>query len=66
MQAFAIFLMVVAMIMTVGILFAGIFSMTKGGEFNNRWGNKLMRMRVIMQMVAIALFAIAMFMLKKG
>ena len=30
-----------------------------GGEFNRRYGNRLMRYRVIMQAVALLLFAIA-------
>lgn len=39
-------------------LFAGFTSMTRGGEFNARWGNKLMRYRVIMQATTVALFLI--------
>lgn len=37
-------------------LFTGLISMSKGGEFNKRYGNKLMRLRVILQAVTIALF----------
>ena len=40
----------------VGTLFTGLVSMTKGGEFNQRYGNKLMRLRVILQALTIALF----------
>jgi hypothetical protein len=29
--------------------------MLKGGEFNKRWGNKLMRARVILQGLAVLL-----------
>ncbi|PZQ46104.1 MAG: hypothetical protein DI551_05705, partial [Micavibrio aeruginosavorus] len=36
-----------------------LFSMVKGGEFNQKYGNKLMRARVIMQGIALALFALA-------
>ena len=52
--------MIVAMLMTLGVLFTGLFSMARGGEFNRRYGNKLMRWRVICQAIAIGLFAIAM------
>ncbi len=52
-------LVVIAMLITLGVLFAGLFSMARGGEFNAKYGNKLMRWRVIMQGVALALFAIA-------
>jgi hypothetical protein len=53
-------LVVVAMVMTLGVLFAGLFSMARGGEFNRKYGNRLMRWRVIMQGTAILLFALAM------
>jgi hypothetical protein len=52
-------LVVIAMLITLGVLFAGLFSMARGGEFNAKYGNKLMRWRVFMQGVALALFAIA-------
>ena len=32
---------------TLGVLATGIISMFRGGEFNRRYGNKLMRARVI-------------------
>ena len=37
------------------VLFIGIISMLRGGDFNKRWGNKLMRARVILQGLAIVL-----------
>ncbi len=51
--------MLVAMFLTLAVLATGIISMIKGGEFNAKYGNKLMRMRVMMQAIAIALFALA-------
>tara|TARA_B100000686_G_scaffold293233_1_gene322604 strand:- start:19747 stop:19956 length:210 start_codon:yes stop_codon:yes gene_type:complete len=40
------------------VLFIGIFSMLRGGEFNKKWGNKLMRARVILQGIAILLIVL--------
>ncbi len=37
------------------VLFIGIISMLRGGDFNKRWSNKLMRARVILQGLAIVL-----------
>ncbi len=37
----------------------GILSMARGGEFNARYGNLLMRARVITQFVALALLVLA-------
>jgi len=35
------------------VLCVGIFAMMRGGEFNRSWSNKLMRLRVLMQFIAI-------------
>jgi hypothetical protein len=51
--------MLIAMFLTLAVLGTGIVSMIKGGEFNAKYGNKLMKMRVIMQGIALACFALA-------
>lgn len=48
----------VALLVTLGILLVGVFGMARGGEFNKKYGNKLMRMRVIAQFTALALMAL--------
>jgi hypothetical protein len=45
-------------LVTLAILVTGIFSMVRGGEFNRRNSNKLMRARVIAQGVTLALLAL--------
>lgn len=52
--------MVIAMLLALGSLIVGIVSMARGGEFNKKYGNKLMQARVYMQGIALVLFAIAM------
>ncbi|HEX6978612.1 MAG TPA: twin transmembrane helix small protein [Alphaproteobacteria bacterium] len=37
-------------------LFTGVVGMAKGGEFNRRYGNRLMRLRVGLQALTIVLF----------
>ena len=54
-------LMAIAMLATLGALFIGLFSFVKGGAFNKKHGNKLMRIRVYMQGLALVFFAIAIF-----
>lgn len=51
--------MVIAMLATLGALGMGLFAMTRGGEFNQKYGNKLMQARVILQATALVLFALA-------
>ncbi len=52
-------LIVLAMLMTFGILAAGMVGMIRGGEFNRKYGNKLMQWRVVMQAIALGLVALA-------
>jgi hypothetical protein len=65
MSGFMIVLLVLAMLATLGVLFLGLFSMARGGEFNKRNSNKLMRLRIICQAVALALFALLMVLMGK-
>ena len=39
---------------TFAVLVMGVLSMLKGGEFNSKYGNKLMRLRIGFQIAAIA------------
>jgi len=55
MKTVLIVLTVIALIGVVGALFTGVVLMGRGGEANARWGNKLMRARVGLQLVAVIL-----------
>lgn len=48
-----------ALFSVLAVLVIGIISMVKGGEFNKKYGNRLMRARVILQGVALAMLALA-------
>lgn len=47
----------------VGVLATGLVGFIAGGAFNRKYANKLMRLRVIMQAIAVALLLI-LFLLK--
>lgn len=53
-------LLAVALALTLIVLFAGLITMGRGGEVNRKYGNKLMRWRVILQGIALLLFVLAM------
>lgn len=57
---------IAALVATVGVLFLGLISMVKGGAFNARYGNRLMRLRVAVQGLAVALIAAAMLLFAFG
>jgi len=46
------------LVAVVLVLFTGLFSMIRGGEFNRRYGNKLMIARVSLQGVAVLLLGL--------
>ena len=58
MSSFLPILIIVAMVATLGALGLGLISMVKGGEFNAKHSNKLMRLRVILQFSAIVLLGL--------
>jgi hypothetical protein len=51
--------MVIAMLSVLGALGMGLYAMTRGGAFNEKYGNRLMQARVALQALALALFAVA-------
>jgi hypothetical protein len=53
------FLIPVALAGVTLTLFVGLFALFRGGEFGRSYSNKLMRLRVVMQAIAVALLVIA-------
>ena len=60
MSGFLVPLLIFAMLATLGVLFFGIITMARGGDFNLKYGNKIMRTRIVLQGVALLIFAIIM------
>ncbi len=54
------YLVGIAMAAVLVVLLLGVGSMFRGGEFNRKYANKLMRLRVALQALALILFAIFM------
>ena len=48
-----------ALLAVTAVLAVGIYSLFRGGEFGRSYSNKLMRLRVVMQAVAIAVLVAA-------
>ncbi len=46
-------LAIICVVAVVASLVTGIVGMARGGEFNEKWGNKLMRSRVFFQVLAV-------------
>jgi hypothetical protein len=59
MNGFIAFLIPAAVVLTAIVLIVGIAGFARGGEFNRKYGNKLMRLRILFQFAAIVLVVIA-------
>lgn len=53
-------LMIVAMLLTAGVLLVGMLSFAVGGKFGEKHSNKLMRLRVLCQGIALGFFVLVM------
>ena len=51
----------IAMLSVLAVMILGVISMIKGGEFNKKYGNRLMKARVYLQGLTLALLALAFF-----
>ena len=52
-------LLAIALASVAGALGLGVYSLFRGGEFSLKWSNKLMRLRVGLQFIAILVLAAA-------
>jgi Hypoxia induced protein conserved region len=56
-------LLLIAMVATFFVMAAGVVLMARGGEANQKYSNKLMQYRVLLQGISLALLAV-LFMMK--
>ena len=64
--ALQFFLIPLALIATAGALGLGIYSLAKGGDFARNNSNRLMRLRVIFQAIAVALLILLWYLLTRN
>ncbi len=55
MQSLLGYLVVVALAATAGVLLVGLIGMMRGGDFNKKYGNHMMRARIISQASTVIL-----------
>ena len=51
-------MLALALAAVLGVLIVGVLGMLKGGEFNRKYGNKLMQLRVLLQGVALVMIVL--------
>jgi hypothetical protein len=65
-MVFQYILLLLAMLAVLGVLFWGILTMARGGEYNVKWSNKIMRYRVILQGIALLIFVMVLLISSRG
>ena len=58
MASFLFVLTIIGLAATLITLLVGVFSMARAGEFNKRYSNKLMRLRVMAQGFTVIVFVL--------
>lgn len=61
-----IILLAVALLAVLAVLMIGVVGMARGGEFNRKHSNRLMRWRVGLQFLAVVLFLLLIFSASRG
>lgn len=51
-------LALISALATLGVMFAGAIGMARGSEFNKKYGNKLMQLRVGLQALTLVLLVL--------
>lgn len=59
-------IVVLAILAVVVVLVIGIGGFALGGEFNKKYGNKMMRLRILFQAIAVALILLFIFLRGTG
>ncbi|NKB44990.1 MAG: twin transmembrane helix small protein [Alphaproteobacteria bacterium] len=55
METVLIILLAVSLLAVLGVLVTGLFAFVKGGDFHQKYGNRLMQWRVTTQAIAVFL-----------
>ncbi|WP_339947710.1 twin transmembrane helix small protein [uncultured Albimonas sp.] len=55
-----------ACLVVLGVLLFGVGSFAKGGDFNRKYANKIMQLRLLAQAIAVVLILVAVAALRSG
>lgn len=60
------FLAVFACLAVLAVLLVGVGGFAKGGEFNRKYANKIMRLRLLLQFIAVVLIVAFVYFSRQG
>lgn len=55
----------IMLVVVLGVLLTGVVVMARGGDFNKKYGNRLMQLRVLTQFIAVILIALFFYITRK-
>ena len=62
MPGFLYYLLIpISLLAVLAVLGTGIYAMFKGGDFNKKYSNKLMRLRITLQFIAVVIIMSALY-----
>ena len=56
----------IASLVVAGVLFVGLYSLFRGGDFARTYSNKLMRLRIVAQFLAIVIIMAVLYLNGRG
>ncbi len=59
-------LVVIACLAVLAVLMIGVGGFAKGGDFNKKYANKIMRLRILLQFVAVVLIVAYVYFSRSG
>ncbi len=59
-------LVAIACLAVVGVLMVGVAGFARGGEFNRKYANKIMRLRLLAQFIAVILIVVFVYLSRHG
>jgi len=60
------YLVVVAVLLVLAVLVFGLLTFMRGGEFNRKYGNKIMQARIVAQVLAVLVILLYVFLRRQG
>ena len=60
------YLVIAAVLIVLVILMFGIGTFSRGGEFNRKYANKIMRARIVVQAIAVLLIMLFVYLRSRG
>ena len=56
----------IACLAVLAVLMVGVGGFARGGDFNKKYANKIMRLRILLQFIAVVLIVVFVYLYRRG